>query len=243
MPIDVVIPEPTASAAGTGSPACSSGRRRTCVVVVRDVYFRRSGSRRSLGPSYSYEIGSITRIGASRRCSSSACAARPGTREMISSASATSDGRPMSPQTAAMAPSMLIGSERSCERRVARERVLDRADELRVLLIDFELVRDLQQPRRARIDRVVPVAESRRRELARRSTSRSTSTVAAAAIDVPVRASARPSSSNWRQASDVAAVVAARTRARRRPPSRAATRRSSRRCGPPASTAASRRDR
>ena len=51
------------------------------------------------------------------------------------------------------------------ELRVLAERHLQRADELRVLVIDLELVGDLEQPDRPRIDRVIPVAEPGRRNL------------------------------------------------------------------------------
>ena len=48
---------------------------------------------------------------------------------------------------------------------MTRQRVFQRSDELGVILIHFELVRDLQQARRARILGVVAMAESRRRDL------------------------------------------------------------------------------
>ena len=102
------------------------------------------------------------RMGGWRVFSSSACAIRPGTREIMARPSATSASSPRSPQTAAIAPSMLIGKRRLLERRVPRQRHLDGADVLRIEVVDLELVRDLQQPRHARIDGVIPMAESRR---------------------------------------------------------------------------------
>jgi hypothetical protein len=78
----------------------------------------------------------MTRIGASRRCSSCACAASPGTRE-------------------------------PGELRVPRQRQLQRPNHLRVLVIELELVRQLQEPGGARIDGVIAMAETGRRNLAR----------------------------------------------------------------------------
>ncbi len=52
----------------------------------RTTYLRVSGRRRSDGPSYTWSVGSICRIGELRSRSSWACAMRPGTREMMNSA-------------------------------------------------------------------------------------------------------------------------------------------------------------
>lgn len=53
------------------------------------------------------------------------------------------------------------------QRRVVHERVVDGAQHARVGVIHLELVGDLQQTGRARIDRVIAVAESRRRNVPR----------------------------------------------------------------------------
>ena len=93
-----------------------------------------------------WSFGSICRIGVCRARSSSACAAMPGTREMMNSALATLGGMPMSPQTAAIAPSMLTGSVRSSASLVEHD--LDGANHLDVLGLDLELQRHLEQPAR-----------------------------------------------------------------------------------------------
>ena len=106
-----------------------------------------------------WSFGSICRIGCSRSRSSWAWAAMPGTREMMKSALATIGGMPRSPQTAAIAPSMLTGSGVPfCA--VRAERQFHGADHLDVSALDLELQRHLEQPRRARIAGVETVAEA-----------------------------------------------------------------------------------
>src|SRR5262245_35686595 len=51
------------------------------------------------------------------------------------------------------------------QRWMTRQCKLEGAQELRVLLVDLELVRELEQPARAGIDRVKAMAESGRRDL------------------------------------------------------------------------------
>ena len=82
----------------------------------------------------------------------------PGTREMMNSALATAGGMPMSPHTAAIAPSMLTGSGGG---RRARDRChLDGADHLHVIPFDLELQRHLEEPRGAGVARVEAMAEA-----------------------------------------------------------------------------------
>ena len=62
-----------------------------------------------------------------------------------------------------MAPSTLIGSASPSSAGWRDSASSTRADVLRVEVVDLELVGDLQQPRHARVDGVVPVAEAGRR--------------------------------------------------------------------------------
>ena len=108
----------------------------------------------------------------------------------------------MSPQTAAMAPSMLIGSGRSVERGMPRQRVLDRAHELRVAR-DRPRARARSAAAASRADRScgtdgrIPAAGFRPSATSSLDQHRSRRPPATG----PSRASASPSSSSWRQAS------------------------------------------
>ena len=82
---------------------------------------------------------------------------------MMKSAFAIDGGIPRSLQTAAIAPSMLIGSVCSSATCARVQQHLDRADHLDVRAFDLELERHLKQARGARIARVEAVTESRER--------------------------------------------------------------------------------
>ena len=101
-------------------------------------------------------------MAASRVRSSCAWAMRPGRREMRNTALPSSYANPRSAVTAAMAPSTLTGSGWANSAARAIEHVLDRANQADVLALELELERHLEQPRRARVARVGPVAEARR---------------------------------------------------------------------------------
>ncbi len=143
---------------------------------------------------------------------------------------------------AAIAPSTFTGSGRPNSLLARLERALDRANHPDVLAFELELERHLEQPRGARIARVEPVAEPRRR-LALASGSPSTSVSAASLQRLAAAHQRRARCRGTACTTRCRRRGAARTPGCRPPRSPSAARPTSRRCGRRASTAASRRDR
>ena len=140
---------------------------------------------------------------------------------MMKSALAISGGMPMSPQTAAIAPSMLTGM------RVAAGAFADDqlhgANHLDVLSLDLQFERHLEQPRRARIAGVEAVAEAGNRFAASRGSS-ATMAAAASRVRRSFAHELQPGVEKLHAALDVPAVVTTESehagrhaRAQRRP--------------------------
>ena len=226
-----------AGAGADGAVTCArpAGRARLCATCGVPAIAVPRG-RRSGDPSDRSAASAPARI-----FSSSAWAAMPGTREMTNSASAIAGGIPRSPQTAAIAPSMLTGTVRPCASGCSAMTISTARIIWMWCALDLELQRHLEQPRRPRIAGVEAVPEPGRR-LAGRGAAlapaapppRDRSTRCARA---PARRRGTACSSRCRRRDS------GRIRAARPPRTRAAARRSSRCCAPRGSTAASRRDR
>ena len=155
-----------------------------------------------------WSFGSIWRIGCWRSRSSCAWAAMPGTREMMKSALATVGGIPRSPQTAAMAPSMLIGSG-GVSGLMARMRAASRPRGSSGCASLRPRAPAPSERGAPRADRAcgsggrTPAARRRFRSSGRRSRPRHPGTTR------PRRTSSSPASRNCHAALDVAAVIAA----------------------------------